>query len=215
MFSGPRALIKSFPRILRLAKWARLQASRPKSRLKWRALQGAARISLELGSGPKTGRDGWTTVDVYGADITHDLRKGIPLQAGSVDQIYASHLLEHIPYPAMLGFIGECRRVLKKGGRLYICVPDAGRYIQAYVEHRQFRNPDTWHRPASIATGSFLDQVNYVAYMGGEHHYLFDQENLVNTLRAGGFDDVALRQFDPVIDAWERDFESIYAVATK
>ena len=54
-----------------------------------------------------------------------------------------------------------------------------------------------------------------MAYMAGEHCYMFDEENLVNTLRKVGFTSVELRAFDESIDLKERDFESIYATAIK
>ena len=44
---------------------------------------------------------------------------------------------------------------------------------------------------------------------------MFDEENLVNTLKKAGFSDVKLRVFDESIDLLERDNESIYALAIK
>ena len=66
-----------------------------------------------------------------------------------------------------------------------------------------------------VNTGSFLDQVNYIAYMGGQYCYLFDEENLLNSLKMAGFYSAQLRSFDRSIDDIERDFESIYAEAIK
>lgn len=60
-----------------------------------------------------------------------------------------------------------------------------------------------------------MDQVNYLAYMGQQHKYMFDPENLVNTLKKAPFSDVRLRQFDPTLDMESRDHESIYASAQK
>ena len=37
-------------------------------------------------------------------------------------------------------------------------------------------------RPAFNSTTS-IDAINYVAYMGGEHKYMFDQENLLHIFR--------------------------------
>ena len=44
---------------------------------------------------------------------------------------------------------------------------------------------------------------------------MFDEENLINTLRQAGFSDVKLREFDHQLDLKERDSESIYALAIK
>lgn len=181
----------------------------------WRKLASNDTIKLELGSGAKKGVNGYTTVDLYGADIHRDLRYGIPLGENTVDKIYTSHMLEHIPYIQLVSFLRECHRVLKTGGELSVCVPNARLYIQAYMDNRNFVDPSNCYQPALVSTGSSLDQLNYIAYMAGQHCYMFDEENLINTLKTAGFSSAKLRSFDPSIDIQERDFESIYAVATK
>jgi predicted SAM-dependent methyltransferase len=182
---------------------------------KWCALKSKRRVWLELGSGAKKGANGWTTVDFLGADISHDLRKGIPLPSESVDRIYSSHMLEHIPYKELIIFINECYRVLKKGGELSVCVPNAALYIQSYAAGAKFKAKGEGYGPALIETGSLMDQVNYIAYMDQQHKYMFDQENLINTLKLAPFSDVSLRNFDQSIDLKVRLFESIYAKAIK
>lgn len=185
------------------------------SRSKWKALKKLDHVCLELGSGPKKGSNGWTTIDISGADISYDLRKGIPLPDMSIDRIYTSHLFEHIPYKELVLFINECFRVLKSNGELSVCVPNAGLYIRAYLDDHRFRPIGDGYGPALIETGSLMDQVNYIAYMDGQHKYMFDSENLVNTLRQAPFSNVRLREFDETMDLKSRKFESIYASAFK
>ena len=72
-----------------------------------------------------------------------------------------------------------------------------------------------WWQPGLIDTGSAIDQLNYSAYMKDEHKYMFDEENLINTLKKAGFSNAQLRKFDKTLDLQERDYESIYAVAVK
>ena len=43
--------------------------------------------------------------------------------SGTFDAVVASHLIEHLPDPE--GFLQECRRVLKQGGRLVLTTPNA------------------------------------------------------------------------------------------
>ena len=71
------------------------------------------------------------------------------------------------------------------------------------------------YQPALIKTGSWIDQLNYIAYLDGLHHYMFDEENLVNTLKLAPFTKVNLRTFDDRLDKSRRDFTSIYALAIK
>jgi ubiquinone/menaquinone biosynthesis C-methylase UbiE len=182
---------------------------------KWHMLRRQKIVCLELGSGKKKGLNGWTTVDLSGADISHDLRRGIPLPNESVDRIYTSHMFEHIQYKELIVFIQECFRVLKKNGELSVCVPNAGLYIKAYVQGRRFRPQGEGYVSALVDTGSLIDQVNYIAYMDKQHNYMFDSENLVNTLKKVPFSEVRLRQFDEMLDLKSRDLESIYASAIK
>ena len=185
------------------------------SKKKWKKLQQSRNIKLELGSGPKRGINGWTTVDISLADITWDLRRGIPLPNESVNNIYSSHLLEHIAYDQLIPFLHECRRVMKNGGEFSVCVPNFRLYVDAYKDGKLFRNRETWWQPGLIDTGSSIDQLNYIAYMKDEHKYMFDEENLINTLIKCGFSNVQLRDFDKELDLLERDNDSIYAKASK
>lgn len=182
----------------------------------WRRLADEHEIKLELGSGPRRGDNGWTTVDTAaGADIVDDVQTGIPLPDDCVKEIYCSHFFEHFRYDRLLILLRECARILTPGGSLSAAVPNTRHYISAYMERRQCLSSERMYRPAIVDTGSYIDQVNYIAYMGGHHAYLFDEENLVNTLKRGGFKEVSLRDFDPSMDLAKRDFESIYAIAYK
>ena len=172
-------------------------------------------IKLDIGGGYRGGSNGWITVDTsYECDLYWDLREGIPFQAGSVDAIYSSHLFEHLTYAESQGLLRECLRALKPGGAFSIAVPNARMYIEGYLGLREIpMEYFGWKRAYHDTTA--IDAVNYIAYMAGEHKYMFDQENLVHVLKQAGFVDVRAREFDPDTDMKERDFESIYAIGYK
>jgi len=88
--------------------------------------------------------------------------------------------------------------------------------MQSYLEGKDFLATSSciW-QPALCPTGSVIDQVNYIAYNDGDHKYMFDEENLLKILQQSGFQKVSPRPFDPKLDLSYRDFESIYAIATK
>jgi hypothetical protein len=104
---------------------------------------------------------------------------------------------------------------MKIDGEFSVCVPNFRLYINAYIDGRIFKQRREWYQPALINTNSVIDQLNYMMYMNGQHKYMFDEENLINTLLTAGFKKVNLREFDSMIDLSERDYESIYAVARK
>jgi predicted SAM-dependent methyltransferase len=173
-------------------------------------------IKLEIGSGPKKGINGWTTLDITNkCDLKWDLREGIPFPDNSVSIIYSSHLFEHIPYNGIVSLLKECHRVLKKDGVFSICVPNAKPYILGYAnKDKSFWNSIPGFYVPALSHHSPIDMINYIAYMAGEHKYMFDEENLVSIIAANGFKNARTRSFDAEFDLKERDIESIYAIAT-
>lgn len=173
-------------------------------------------IYLEIGAGDKKGENGWLTLDVTkSCDINWNLGKGIPFPNESIHKIYSSHLFEHFSFKEGQKLLDECLRVLVPGGLFSICVPNAKIYMEAYVKGECLDKSNFFiHKPAYNDT-SRIDYVNYMAYMDGEHKYMFDEENLVAILQKKGFMNVHLRNYDPNLDRQERDFESIYAEAQK
>ncbi|MDB5249623.1 MAG: uncharacterized protein JWQ40_4017 [Segetibacter sp.] len=67
--------------------------------------------------------------------LVHNLAKGIPFPADSVDVVYHSHLLEHLDRDIAKHFLLEIKRVLRPGGILRIVVPDFERFAKDYVHH--------------------------------------------------------------------------------
>ena len=171
-------------------------------------------IRLDIGAGDLN-RPGWITLDITdNCDLFWDLRKGIPFPDDSVDIVYSSHLFEHMDYGSGQRLMAEVLRVLKPGGDISICVPNARIYIDAYVNGTPLPEDHDFWEPALISREG-LDLVNYVAYMGGAHLCMFDEPSLLARLERAGFTDARIRSFDPSIDLPEREFESIYAEARK
>ncbi|TAN38415.1 MAG: methyltransferase domain-containing protein [Verrucomicrobia bacterium] len=173
-------------------------------------------IKLEIGAGTKKGAQGWLTSDQCpGADLMMDLLKPFPFPDNTVSKIYSSHVLEHF-YTDQLKFVlGECRRVLKPGGMMSACVPDAGLYVAAYLHPEAFDAEKYCKYKPGYNFYSSIDYLNYIAYMGGHHRHMFDMENLLTILSESGFRNGRARKFDPELDLANRDDESIYAECEK
>jgi len=171
-------------------------------------------IKLDIGAGDLE-RRGWITLDITdNCDLFWDLRRGIPFPPNSVDVVYSSHLFEHMDYAAGQALLKEVHRVLVPGGLVSVCVPNARLYIDAYLGVRDLSPDHDFWGPA-LHSRNGINLLNYIAYMGDEHKCLFDEQSLVERLEDSGFMDVEVRKFDAEIDLPEREYESIYAQATK
>jgi predicted SAM-dependent methyltransferase len=172
-------------------------------------------IKIELGAGAVKGQNGWLTLDLSDVcDIYWDLSQPLPFPDGSVSRLYSSHVLEHFSYKDLVRLLSDCYRVLKPGGILDACVPDASIYVRAYVNPEGFDCNFLIYKPA-VFSDLKIDWLNYIAYMDGHHRYMFDQENLIRILVEAGFTDAQKRDFDASRDKLERKYESIYAFGSK
>ena len=175
-------------------------------------------IRLELGAGNRK-CPGWTTVDNNGmCDITMTLIDKLPFPDGSIEEIYASHVLEHFHHPELMFILSECRRALKSGGQIRIVVPDAALYIRDYIAKDYSHLSHYINDEDGYFVHSPIDLVNLVAYdrfSTHEHGYMFDSDGILKVLSLAGFQRAQIRSFDPSIDLEERRNNSLYAIAYK
>jgi SAM-dependent methyltransferase len=65
--------------------------------------------------------------------LVWDIRRGLPFKDDTLDVVYHSHTLEHLPRGTAPTFLNECRRVLRSGGVLRVVVPDLQELVASYV----------------------------------------------------------------------------------
>jgi predicted SAM-dependent methyltransferase len=146
----------------------------------------------------------WINVDADGADLSLNLRWGLPFADGSVARIFLCHVLEHLYHPAETqAFVKELRRVLEPDGVVRAVVPDIEQYIRAYCaqDHEFFERRRAhwpWWSPHRTDLESFLAyagaNAHPAAFLSG-HKYGFDFETLAALLKAGGFTHVTRSGF--------------------
>lgn len=96
----------------------------------------------------------------------------LPYADGSVDEIRASHVLEHFPHREVAAVLADWARALKPGGKLRIAVPDFGKIAEQYVAG------------ANMPTEAYVmgGQID-----GADHHKsLFDETKLKRALKTAG-----------------------------
>ncbi|HXG47022.1 MAG TPA: methyltransferase domain-containing protein [Methylomirabilota bacterium] len=107
---------------------------------------------LEIGPGSRR-IPGFETLNIVpgpGVDYVADAARRLPFPDGTFDLIYASHILEHIPWYQTLATLREWTRTLKPGGALEVWVPDGLKICETLVRfEREGINEierDGWYR---------------------------------------------------------------------
>ncbi|ROL55665.1 methyltransferase domain-containing protein [Bacteroidetes/Chlorobi group bacterium Naka2016] len=114
--------------------------------------------------------------------IHHNIRYGLPLPDESVDYIYTSHFLEHIYKDEAEFVIKEFYRILKKGGKVRVVVPDLD-YVIDLLNKGKKEEGLSYFFPESRA-----DEFS-------RHRYLYDFEMIKNLLKRAGFNSIVKRNF--------------------
>lgn len=173
------------------------------------ALAAGRPLRLNIGPGSASLPD-WLNVDIAGGDVVADLRRSLPFPDASASHIYCSHVLEHLRNPdESHRFLVECRRVLRRGGKLRVVVPNIGEYLRAVIagdEDFWATHSRTW--PWSRGDENRLDLTLRYAGAGPNpgdffgHQHGYDERSLVDVLARAGFAPIILSAYqqskDPV-----------------
>jgi len=139
-------------------------------------------MKLHLGCGKRhlPGQD-WLNIDNradVGADMVMDVTHLDDISAGTVELIYACHVLEHVPRNQTLDVLREWRRVLKPGGLLRLAVPDFRAIARLYRDDKV---------PLWRLIGPLVGRQDYPE---NTHYNIFDYDYLAWHLEQAGFHSV-------------------------
>jgi predicted SAM-dependent methyltransferase len=125
--------------------------------------------------------------------------RAIPLVPGTVDTIYSSHLLEHLPARTVAPTLAHWRALLKPGGVLHLNVPDlewaCERFLALLAGERGLNLLGVPKEPTYYSkTIDYTDDRSMLAVIfgtqshEGEHHHTgFTGESLRGLLHASRF----------------------------
>jgi SAM-dependent methyltransferase len=88
------------------------------------SVDGRSPVALDLGCGDRKqypGNLGFDLRPASAVDVVTDLSRSLPVGSGSVDAIFAVHVLEHLL--DFLALVDECHRALRPGGTLHVLSP--------------------------------------------------------------------------------------------
>ena len=161
---------------------------------------------LELGPGYNR-IDGFETMNVEwtrATDYVHDISRPFPFRDQTFNLIYASHVLEHLPWYSRHSVLAECFRVLRSGGTIEVWVPDGLKICRAFVDAeqhdcREFES-DGWQKfndkndPAVWANGRIFSYGDGTGNKQSPnwHMTIYSERLLRKTLEEVGFTNVRL-----------------------
>ena len=102
---------------------------------------------LEIGPGSRRIL-GFETLNIvwdWHVDYVLDASKKLPFPSGSFNLIYASHVIEHIPWYQVQDVLNEWVRLLKPGGQIEVWVPDAYKISSLLVDIENGIDRIEWH----------------------------------------------------------------------
>jgi len=143
---------------------------------------------LNIGCGKKH-LSGFVNMDIEQPyDKKLDARGGLPYSERTVDGVYSEHFFEHLTQTEGLGFLRECRRVLKPGGVVRIAMPDLDELIRRYTS-------EDWRGDGDMFKLGFDWVVNRcemmnIAMREWGHRHVYNEEELVRIARLAGLEPI-------------------------
>ena len=136
---------------------------------------------MKLHIGGEQKKEGWKILNIqkkqnvdFVGDIT-DLRQ---FEDNSIEEIYASHVLEHIEHKKIMKTLEGIYRVLKDSGKFYISVPDVD-YLFKIILHEKAPIKVKLH-VMKIIFGGQIDDYDF-------HYFGYTLQFLAGFLKETGF----------------------------
>jgi predicted SAM-dependent methyltransferase len=125
-----------------------------------------------------------------------DIVKGLPVDPGSVDVVFSSHVIEHLSREDALTAFQNVHMILKPGGLFRFIVPDLLSRCKHYVDHYdEIEDPAGWlmrsthlgmeHKQAMRITDRLRSFFSTSA-----HKWMWDERSLTDVLDKAGFQNI-------------------------
>ena len=153
---------------------------------------------MKLHIGGWATKEGWKILNIQkkeNVDFVGDISDLSQFKNNSIDEIYASHVFEHVKYIDAKGTLLGIHRVLTSGGKFYISVPDMEVLFKQFLEKKN-ETKNKIHIIRMIFGGQ-KDENDF-------HYFGWDFELLSGLLKNVGFKDIKkVRSFSIFNDSSE------------
>ena len=127
---------------------------------------------MKLHIGGKEKKEGWKILNIQkndNVDFIGSISDLSQFEDESVEEIYASHVVEHIDQKNIKNTLKGIHKVLKKGGKFYISVPDMDILCRIFIE--KTAPPKVKFHVMRMIFGGQIDEFDY-HYFGWNYQFL-------------------------------------------
>lgn len=149
---------------------------------------------MKLNIGGKEKKEGWHVLNIQkkdGADFIGNISDLSQFKDDSIEEIYASHVFEHINQKNINKTLLGINRILKKNGKFYISVPDMDILCKMFTD--KTNTPQIKIHALRMIFGGQTDEYDF-------HYFGYNFDLLSNLLKKNGFKDVERVQKFSIFD---------------
>ena len=136
---------------------------------------------MKINIGGETKKDGWKNLNVQkkpNVDIVGNIEDLSQFEDESIEEIYASHIIEHVDQKNIQNTFKGIFRILKKEGKFYVSVPDMDVLCHFFVS--PLADKKTKFHTMRMIFGGQVDNYDY-------HYFGWNYEFMNDYLRDVGF----------------------------
>ena len=139
---------------------------------------------MKLNIGGEQKKEGWKILNIQkkdGVDFIGDISDLSQFSENSVEEIYASHVVEHVEQSKIESTFEGIHRILKDNGKFYISVPNMNVLFRQFLEKKN--QTKTKIKIMRMIFGGQIDEYDF-------HYFGWDFELLSGLLKNVGFEEI-------------------------
>ncbi|MBC7655484.1 MAG: methyltransferase domain-containing protein [Oligoflexus sp.] len=132
-----------------------------------------------------------------------DIVKGLPeIENNSCDNIYSSHVLEHLSYEDMKMALSNTYNMLKMGGTFRFVIPDMEYFINEYLDNKKAGNKNACNQ---LMSATLMGEQNNIRGLknkiidilgNSRHQWNYDFDSMFQELQLVGFKNIRRAYFN-------------------
>ncbi len=139
---------------------------------------------MKLHIGGEEKKEGWKILNIQkkeNVDYIGDITDLSQFEENSIEEVYASHVVEHVPQKKVKKMFKGIHRVLKENGKFYVSVPDLDVLCQIFMDPKA--PTQVKMNVMRIMFGGQVDDYDF-------HYFGWNLQFMFNFLTEAGFTNI-------------------------